>query len=75
MSKKKERHILVRLVLFGLVSGSVVVTVATTCFATMVSRENYPGGTALEALHRVIDADHGAGKYKVRGYPAFIPGL
>ncbi|CAM9890518.1 unnamed protein product [Ascophyllum nodosum] len=64
MSKKKERHILVRLVLFGLVSGSVVVTVATTCFATMVSRENYPGGTALEALHRVIDADHGAGKYK-----------
>lgn len=49
---------LVRLLLAGLVAVVCVSTAATTALGLVASRANYPGGVALEALHRAIDAEN-----------------
>lgn len=46
-----------RIVLVVVVGVSVLSMVGTTFVATLASRENYPGGVALEALHQAIDED------------------
>lgn len=50
---------MVRMLLLEVVLTSALVTVGTTLLATAVSRENYPGGVALQTLHRVMDEERG----------------
>ncbi len=42
----------------GVLAVACLSTAATTALALAASRANYPGGAALEALHRAIDADN-----------------
>lgn len=58
-----------RFLLAGVLAAAVLGTVCTTVLAVAVSRENYPGAAALEALHRAIDADSSTTRAskKVRG--------
>eukprot|EP00903_Cladosiphon_okamuranus_P016835 g15525.t2 len=47
----------VRLLVAGVVSVACLSTAATTALALAAARVNYPGGAALQALHRAIDAE------------------
>ncbi|CAM9137083.1 unnamed protein product [Ectocarpus sp. 4 AP-2014] len=54
----KDRTLMGRLFLCVVVGLALIVTAGTTALAVTASSANYPGALALEALHRVIDADH-----------------
>ncbi|CAN0198666.1 unnamed protein product [Pylaiella littoralis] len=47
----------VQLLLAGVLAVACLATAGTTALALAASRANYPGGEALLALHRAIDAD------------------
>lgn len=48
---------LARLLLAGVIAVACLSTGATTALALAAARANYPGGAALQALHRAIDAE------------------
>lgn len=48
---------MVRLLLAGVIAVAGLSTAATTALALAAARANYPGGEALQALHRAIDAE------------------
>ncbi|CBJ26756.1 Dolichyl-P-Man:Man(7)GlcNAc(2)-PP-dolichyl-alpha-1,6-mannosyltransferase, family GT22 [Ectocarpus siliculosus] len=54
----KDRTVMGRLFLCVVVGLALIATAGTTALALTASSANYPGALALEALHRVIDADH-----------------
>ncbi|CAN0481725.1 unnamed protein product [Ectocarpus sp. 12 AP-2014] len=54
----KDRTLMGRLFLCVVVGLALVATAGTTALAVTASSANYPGALALEALHRVVDADH-----------------
>ncbi|CAM9869902.1 unnamed protein product, partial [Ectocarpus fasciculatus] len=54
----KDRTVMGRLFLCVVMGLALIATVGTTALAVTASTANYPGALALEALHRVIDAEH-----------------
>lgn len=46
-----------RLLVAGVVAVACLSSAATTTLALAAARANYPGGAALEALHRAIDTE------------------
>ncbi|CAN0092598.1 unnamed protein product [Ectocarpus sp. 6 AP-2014] len=55
---EKDRTVMGRLFLCVVVGLALIATAGTTALAVAASSANYPGALALEALHRVVDADH-----------------
>ncbi|CAM9889786.1 unnamed protein product [Scytosiphon promiscuus] len=47
----------IQLLLAGVLGAACLATAATSTLATLASRKNYPGGFALKALHKAIDAE------------------
>lgn len=56
-AKTQRSSAVVRIALLGTLLVSLFSMICTTFLAILASRDNYPGGVALQALHRTVDKE------------------